>query len=1211
MMKYSIAKELQKRILVLDGGLGTMVQGYNLTEADYRGARYASWDHPLMGCNDLLALTAPEVIARIHESYLQAGADIISTDTFNANAISLSDYGLGAQAYEISRSAAALARRVANRVSLSNPSRPRFVAGSIGPTNKSASLSPDVNDPAKRSVTFEELVDAYTPQVRGLIDGGVDLFLIETIFDTLNAKAAIRAIELADSKLPVMISGTISDNSGRVLSGQTVEAFYTSLAHAPELLSVGLNCAFGAEQMRPYLERLANVAECHVSAHPNAGLPDVMGNYVQEPLGMSLQVEEFLKAGLLNIVGGCCGTTPAHIGAIAQFVNKYQPRPLPLPKHVTALSGLERLEITPEKNFINIGERTNVAGSAKFARLIREGQYEQALVVAREQVEAGAQVIDICMDDGMIDAAQAMTHFLNLAGSDPDIAKVPVMIDSSNWEVLEAGLHCAQGKSVVNSISLKEGPEEFLRRATLIHGYGASAVVMLFDERGQADTYERKIEVARRAYDLLTEAGFPAEDIIFDPNVLAVATGIEEHDDYGKAFIEATRWIKQNLPYAKVSGGISNLSFSFRGNNTVREAMHSVFLYHAIAAGLDMGIVNPGMLQIYTDIPADLLELSEDVVLNRRADAAERLTAYATRIQAESTTQDKAATTKAWRSEPLEKRIEYAMLKGVADHIAEDTLEAYEKLKNPLAVIDTMLMPAMEHVGGLFAEGKMFLPQVVKSARVMKSAVGALLPYMEAGASEAPNAGKVLVATVKGDVHDIGKNIVSVVMACNGYRIEDMGVMVESEAIVEKAVSWGADVVGLSGLITPSLEEMIRVVALMERRGLSIPVIIGGATTSALHTAVKIAPHYSGAVINVRDASDNVKVLARLMGPDKETYIKEVKDKQEKLRTEYLRSQQSTQLRLLSEARRNGYVKQPQGVRIPAELGRVTFHDYSIQEVVPYIDWRFFFPAWGIKGHYPQLLDSPEKGEEARKLFADAQQMLQRLSQEGSLHLHAVAGLFQASSIEDDIAVWNDAHQRTLLPQLRNQEEGQGRNLCLADYLLAQQMVPEGDFIGLFAVTAGVGLDAITAKYKEQGDEYSAIMCKLLADRLTEALAEVVHTYVRCNLWGYEKPGEFTPAQIIAGEYRGLRMAFGYPACPDHSLKREVFSLLDVDENMPMTLTENWMIYPGESLCGMIFSDPAAEYFSVGRVDGKQLADYARRRGMSEEEVRKLIPHNL
>ncbi len=1210
MMKFSIYDCLESRIMILDGGMGTLVQGYGLSEGDYRGARFASWGRDLNGCNDILVITSPDHISRIHEAYLGAGADIISTDTFNANAVSLADYGLQAHVREINRAGAALARAAADRFTLANPAKPRFVAGSMGPTGKSASMSPDVGDPGARGVTFDELQRAYTEQALGLIEGGADVFLVETIFDTLNAKAALRAIEAANAekgtKIPVMISATVADRSGRILSGQTVEAFYTSLCRE-SILSAGLNCAFGAEQMRPYLERLAALTACRVSAHPNAGLPNVMGGYDETPDSMAACIEQYLREGLLNIVGGCCGTTPAHIGAIAAVAAKYSPRPLPPSRNVTALSGLERMEVVAERNFVNVGERTNVAGSAAFARLVREGKMEDAVAVARRQVESGAQVIDVCMDDGMIDGPAAMTAFLNLAAAEPDVARVPVMIDSSSWETIEAGLKCTQGKSIVNSISLKEGQAAFLRQAAAVRSYGAAAVVMLFDEKGQADTYERKIEVAGRAYALLTGAGFPPEDIIFDPNVLAVATGIPEHDSYGVAFIEACRWIKQNLPHAKVSGGISNLSFSFRGNNAVREAMHSVFLYHAVAAGLDMGIVNPAMIRVYADIPADLLELAGDVVLNRRPDAAERLAAYAAGAVQTARAADASPE---WRNAPAGERIAYAMLNGAADHVAEDVMEVYDRNSDPLSIINTMLMPAMESVGRLFGEGKMFLPQVVKSARVMKAAVSALEPYMDPGGNPAAGAGRVLIATVKGDVHDIGKNIASVVMSCNGYQMEDMGVMVDAQAIVDRAAEWGADAVGLSGLITPSLDEMIKVVKLMERRNMKIPVLIGGATTSALHTAVRIAPCYSGPTIHVSDASDNVKVLSQLTGDGPDSYLRDVRLRQNELRKQYESRNNVMQYKSLFAARRNGYVKLPQNVVTPRQIGRTVFCDYSISEVIPYIDWRFFFPAWGLKGQYPDLLDSPDKGEEARKLLADAQAMLARLAEERSLELHAAFGIFPASSYNDDIWVLDEDNRRVVLPMLRNQEDGQKNNLCVADYVLAHQMIEEGDFIGLFVVTAGVGLDVLTKKYRKAGDDYNAIMCKLLADRLTEALAEVVHAYVRREMWGFEK-GVIEPERAIYGDYRGMRLALGYPACPDHSLKKEIFRLLHATEAMPVKLTENYMIQPGESLCGLIVSDAASQYFSVGRVDREQLEDYAARRGMSVSELRKLMPNNV
>ena len=1197
---------LQERILLLDGGFGTMVQRYGLSEADYRGERFRELPGQLRGCNDLLNLTRPDIIREIHTHYLQAGADLITTNSFNANAISLTDYGISDLAREIARAAASIARAAADEYTQRNPSKPRFVAGSMGPTNRTASMSADVSDPAAREVTFSQLAEAYGEQARGLVEGGADVLLIETVFDTLNAKAALYAVdrlgEELGRQLPVMVSGTLADASGRTLSGQTVEAFWVSVSHA-RLLSVGLNCAYGARQMLPYLERLAAVAEVRVSAHPNAGLPNVMGGYDETPEMFAADVEEYLRRGLLNIVGGCCGTTPEHIFELSKIVGRYAPRPLPAPRHETVLSGLEPLRIVPEANFINVGERTNVAGSARFARLIREHNYEEALSVARAQVEAGAQIVDVCMDDGLIDGVEAMRTFLNLMASEPEIARVPTMIDSSKWEVLRTGLEVTQGKSVVNSISLKEGEESFLRRAREIHRYGAAVVVMLFDERGQADTYERKIEVAARAYRLLTEAGFPPEDIIFDPNILAVATGIAEHDRYALDFIEAVRWIKAHLPYAKVSGGVSNLSFAFRGNNAVREAMHSVFLYHAIRAGMDMGIVNPQMLRLYDEIEPELLERVEDVILCRRPDASERLSEYAQQVH-QTAGQGQQAPDDAWRAEPLAERIAHALRKGITEHIEEDALEGLRTLGSPMAVIDTLLMPAMEQVGTLFGAGKMFLPQVVKSARVMKRAVAVLTPYIErSGEQSSAKAGRVLIATVKGDVHDIGKNIVSVVMACNGYEIRDLGVMVEPSRIVDEAQAWPADCICLSGLITPSLDEMAHVCEELERRGLRIPVIIGGATTSELHTAVKIAPLYSGVVAHSLNASRNSLILSRLLGPDREAYAGEVKRRQEQLRAEYRRTEAARRLLPYAEVKRRALEEEPHRPVEPLYPGRMVFPDFDVADAAPYIDWNFFFPAWGLAGRYPAILDHPEKGAEARKLFDDAQALLHHIAEEHLLTLQAVVGIFPAHREGDDIVATDAKGRNYRFAMLRNQTRGE-QNRSLADFI-----APEGDWLGCFAVTAGIGLKELTEKFRAAGDDYSAIMAKLLADRLTEAFAEVVHLFVRRRMWGYEGGEQPSPEEVIAGHYRGRRMAFGYPASPDHSLKREVFDLLAVERTTGMRLTENWMIDPGEALCGLLFAD--AEYFSVGHIDQEQLRDYAARRGLDEETLRRLLPNNL
>ena len=1201
-MASTLNEQLESRILLLDGGFGTMVQQYGLTEEDYRGERFAEWPLRLRGCNDLLALTQPDTVRAIHEKYLAAGSDIITTDSFNANAVSLRDYGLEAYAYEIARAAAETARRAVDACTARNPQKPRFVGGSIGPSNHALSLSPKVDDPAARDLTFAELEQAYYDQTRGLIDGGADLLMLETFFDTLNAKAAIHAIlRLFDergSRLPVMVSGTLTP-SGRTLSGQTVEAFYASVAHV-EPVAVSLNCSFGARQLLPYLERLAAVAECRVAVYPNAGLPNVTGGYDETPAMFADEMGEYLRRGLLNMVGGCCGTTPEHIFELQKIVGGYAPRPLPEPRHESVLSGLEPLRIVPEANFINAGERTNVAGSAKFARLIREGSYEEALTVARDQVEAGAQLIDVCMDDGMIDGVQAMRTFLNLAATEPEIARVPVMIDSSKWEVLVAGMESTQGKSIVNSISLKEGEEEFLRRAREIRRHGAAAVVMLFDEMGQADTFERKIGVARRAYDLLTNDGFPAEEIVFDPNILAVATGMAEHDGYAKAYIDATRWIHENLPRAKVTGGVSNLSFAFRGNNAVREAMHSAFLCHAIAAGMEMGIVNPQLLKVYSDIDPELLERVEDVILCRRPDAAERLSEHAQHLRQETATRPEPVETRP--AGTFEERIDRAMVKGIADRIEEDALEACAALSDPMAVIDRLLMPAMERVGTLFGEGKMFLPQVVKTARVMKRAVAALTPRIEQRAGKSASAGKVLIATVKGDVHDIGKNIVAVVMACNGYEIRDLGVMVEPQRIVDEAAAWGAGCICLSGLITPSLDEMIRVCEELERRGLRTPVIIGGATTSEMHTAVKIAPVYSGLTLHSPNASRNAQLLAAVLGPGCEAFEKQVRERQEALRQEFRAAEKARTLLPLEEARNN----RPETRRKPVEPkhpGRLVFPDFDVADVEPYIDWNFFFPAWELPGRYPEILDHPEKGTEARKLLADAQALLAPIRDERLLTLQGVAGLFPARSEGDDIVVTDAKGGEHRLAMLRNQTRG-ADNRSLADYI-----APGGDWIGCFAVTAGVGLAELTAKFREAGDDYSAIMAKLLADRLTEAFAETVHLFVRRQMWGYEEGAMPTPEQVIRGDYRGRRMAFGYPATPDHTLKRDVFDLLGAERTTRMRLTENHMIDPGEALCGLLLAD--ADYFAVGPIDEAQLADYARRRGLEPGEMRKIIPNNL
>lgn len=1214
MKRHSIHEEIKRRILVLDGGLGTLVQGYGLTEEDFRGDEFASWPVPLKGCNDLLVLTRPDVIGKIHRRYLEAGADIITTDTFSATSVALADYGLQDYAYRISRAGAEVARKAADEFTRLDPQKPRYVAGSAGPTNRTSSIAADMNNTALRDITFDDLAAAYAVQIEGLVDGGVDIIQLETFFDTLNAKVAIFAAENVFAKkgvrLPLIVSGTLT-NSGRTLSGQTVEAFYASVKHASPL-AVGFNCSFGAKQLMPYLKRLSDISGFGVSAYPNAGLPNLSGGYDETPRMMAADVEEYMRQGLINIVGGCCGTTPPHIAEIAAVAQKYGPREIPHLKPETVLSGLEPLAIDGNSNFINIGERTNVAGSAKFARLIREGNYEEALSIARQQIEGGATIIDICFDDGMTDGPAAMTKFLNMAAAEPEIARVPFMLDSSSWDTLEAGLRCVQGKSIVNSISLKEGEGEFLRRARLVRLYGAAAVVMLFDEKGQADTYERKIEVAARAYRLLTENGFPPEDIVFDPNILAVATGMPEHDAYALDFIRAVGWIKENLPHVNISGGVSNLSFSFRGIDKVRRAMHSVFLYHAIKAGMNMGIVNPAMTVVYDEIESELLELATDVILNRRPDAGERLAAYAERAKAEQGEGKKdAATANQWRSLPVTERINHAMLKGISDFIEQDAVMAFEETKDPLAVIDGMFMPPMEKVGEMFGAGMMFLPQVVKTARVMKKGVGALTPFIEAG-QETGNTKKekIVIATVKGDVHDIGKNIVSVVMSCNGYRITDLGVMVEGDTIVDTAINENAGAIALSGLITPSLEEMIKVLRELERRGETIPVFVGGATTSALHTAVKMAPEYSGPVIHSGDASENVTLLGRLFGPGREEFLEEIRAKQEKLRGAYLSSTGTSSLLPLAAARTNGHKKQPEDIVTPTKTGIEIFRDYPVAEVEKYIDWTYFLTSWNIKGKYPEVLDSPEKGEEARRLIADAKLLLEKIKSGKLLTLNGVAGVFPATSHGDDIIITAERGEKIILPQLRNQNPAAKENLSLADYV-APEADGHTDYIAAFTVSAGFGLDELAESFRRGHDDYNAIMSKLLADRLTEAFAEIVHQYVRRSLWGFEKGSEFSPEDILNERYQGLRMAFGYPAAPDHSLKKEVFDLLSAEKNTGLRLGENFMIRPAEALCGLIFADRDIHYFDVGRIGEDQLEDYARRRGISMEEARRLLPKNV
>jgi len=1216
-----IKKELTRRILVLDGAMGTMIQEYRLSEEDFRGTRFSGHSREVRGNNELLSLTHPELIEEIHGKYLLAGADIITTNTFNANRISQADYGMEELVFEMNRQAALLARRVADSYLAQHPERPLFVAGSVGPTNKTLSMSPDVSDPGFRAVSFDEMKAAYREQIEGLIKGGVDLIIFETIFDTLNVKAGIMAAQEVFEKenlvLPIMLSATLSDASGRLLSGQTIEAFLISVSHAG-MLSIGLNCGMGAREMRKHLAELSEKASCYVSVYPNAGLPNQMGGYDETPRDMAAVLEEYLQNGWVNIIGGCCGTTPAHIRYFAALARQYPPRALPPRRRMTALAGLEPLYITPESNFVNIGERTNVAGSKKFARLIAENRYGEALSVAREQVENGAQMIDVNMDDAMIDGPQAMSRFLRLAMAEPDIARVPVMIDSSRWEVIEAGLQCVQGKAVVNSISLKEGERKFKELARQIRRYGAAVVVMAFDEEGQATTFERRIAICRRAYDLLVnETGFPPEDIIFDPNILAIATGIEEHNHYAVDFIRAVKWIKDNLPYASVSGGVSNLSFSFRGNEVIRQAMHSVFLYHAVRAGMDMGIVNPGMLQVYDEIPPELLEVVEAVVLDKYPGATDKLLELAGRMK-DKVVQESSVGNE-WRKKSLQERLNHALVKGITDYLEEDLTEALRTFSSPVEIIEKGLMTGMNIVGELFGSGKMFLPQVVKSARVMKQAVAFLQPYIEqdrTSSSKRKRAGKIVLATVKGDVHDIGKNIVGVVLACNNYEVIDMGVMVPCEAIVDRAISEKADAIGLSGLITPSLDEMVKVAAEMERRGLKIPLLIGGATTSKVHTAVKISPHYSGPVVHVKDASMSAPVLSVLLSKQqREAYLDAMQKEYESLRETYGYARGKALYYSLREARLHKPVLDFSSIRPPAWTGVKVLENYPVNEIRQYINWIFFFSAWGIKGKFPAVLNDRTKGEEARKLFADANRMLDEIEKKQWLQARAVVGIFPANAVGDDIEVYED-HARTKVAcrfyQLRNQqvhEDGEP-NYCLADFIAPRDSGIH-DYLGVFAVTAGIGLEDMLQHFASRHDDYSAIMLEALADRLAEAFTELLHLKVRREWWGYARDENLSIEEIIAEKFTGIRPAHGYPACPDHSEKAVLFRLLDVERRIGITLTESCMMRPVASVSGLMFAHPDAVYFHVDKIGKDQVEDYAARKGMSVAEVEKWLGSNL
>ena len=1215
---------IQERVLTLDGAMGTMVQRYKLDEAAYRGERFREFPYLLKGNNDILVLTQPQIIREIHEQYLEAGADIIETDTFNSTRISQADYHTEDYVYEINYAAARLAREAVENFSASGSGKPRWVAGSMGPTNKTASLSPDVQNPAYRAVTFDNLYDAYREQARALLDGGVDILIVETIFDTLNAKAALIAVfdEIESrgtiGKFPVIASGTITDLSGRTLSGQTLEAFLYSLSHF-DLFALGLNCALGARELRPYLQELAEKAPFPIIAYPNAGLPNQFGEYDQPAAEMAEYIKDFLDNGFVNLVGGCCGTTPEYIARFAGLAAGATPRVVPERKNELHLSGLEPLIFFEGSNFINIGERTNVSGSKKFARLIREEKYEEALSVARQQVESGAQVIDISMDEAMLDAARAMTGFLNMIASDPDIARVPVMIDSSKWSVLEGGLKCVQGKCIVNSISLKEGEEVFLGHAKTIRKFGAAAVVMAFDEEGQATTLKRRTGIARRAYDLLlNKAGFRPEDIIFDPNILTVATGIEEHNNYGVDFLNATRWIKENLPYARVSGGISNLSFSFRGNDFLRETMHSAFLFHAIQAGLDMGIVNAGQLPVYDEIDKDLLKLVEDVILNRRKDSTERLLAYAENIKEGPEREKK---TEEWRALPVKERLQHSMVKGITEYIAEDLEEVLPLFDQALKVIEGPLMDGMNIVGDLFGSGKMFLPQVVKSARVMKKAVAYLTPRIEAekkaGSTVAKPNGKILMATVKGDVHDIGKNIVGVILACNNYEVIDLGVMVPSDRIIAAAREHGVDVIGLSGLITPSLEEMVHVAREMKREKLTIPLLLGGATTSEIHTAVKVDPHYPHGVIHVKDASKAVGVVSNLLSDRNHAgFLEGVSAKYAGMRSKYDKKADYEYV-TITEARRNRLRIDWKNATItkPQMTGAKVFYDYPLDELVPFIDWTFFFHAWKIGGKYPLIFSDPVKGHEAKKLFDDAQKLLADILSKKMLIARGVIGLFPCNSVGDDVEIYTDEQRSKVLTVfrfLRNQQKktDNAPNLCLADFIAPKDSgVP--DYIGGFAVTAGLGVEEWASMFEQDLDDYSAIMVKILADRLAEAFAEHMHQRVRKEFWAYMKEEELDVTSMIREEYQGIRPAPGYPACPEHSEKRVLFDLLAADTRVDIKLTENFAMYPAASVSGYYFSNPFSQYFNLGKISHDQVADYARRKGLSIEKAEKLLHTNL
>lgn len=1220
-IRQQIEQQLKERILLIDGGMGTMIQSYKLEENDYRGERFSDWNCDLKGNNDLLVLTQPALIKEIHSAYLEAGADILETNTFNSTTIAMADYNMQSLSAEINFEAAKLAREAADEWTKRTPHKPRYVAGVLGPTNRTCSISPDVNDPGFRNISFDDLVTAYSESVKALIQGGADLILIETIFDTLNAKACAFAVESVFEELgfelPVMISGTITDASGRTLSGQTTEAFYNSLRHVKPL-SFGLNCALGPDELRQYVEELSRISECFVSTHPNAGLPNAFGEYDLTPEDMAVYIKEWAESGFINLVGGCCGTTPAHILAMADAVEGVKPRILPDLPIECRLAGLEPLNISKDSLFINVGERTNVTGSARFKRLIKEELYDEALDVARQQVENGAQIIDINMDEGMLESEACMVRFLNLCASEPEISKVPIMVDSSKWEVIEAGLKCIQGKAIVNSISLKEGKEKFIKQAKLLRLYGAAVVVMAFDEKGQADTRERKIEICTNAYHILVdEVGFPPEDIIFDPNIFAVATGIDEHNNYALDFINAVGDIKNNLPHAMVSGGVSNVSFSFRGNNYVREAIHAVFLYHCFKNGMDMGIVNAGQLEIYDNVPKKLRDAVEDVILNRNNEATEALLEIAEEYRANAVGKEEAHSAQEWRSWPVTKRLEHALVKGITEFIAEDTEEARANASKPIEVIEGPLMDGMNVVGDLFGEGKMFLPQVVKSARVMKQAVAYLEPFINAEKQAGTSNGKILLATVKGDVHDIGKNIVGVVLQCNNYEIIDLGVMVPCDKILKVAKEENVDIIGLSGLITPSLDEMVHVAKEMERQGFDIPLMIGGATTSKAHTAVKIEQNYSHPVVYVNNASRAVGVCTSLISDElRPVFVEKLNLDYERTREQFARKKPKTKPVTLADARANKVDIDWQSYTppVPAQPGVHIFDNIDIATLRAYIDWTPFFMTWSLSGKYPTIFEHEEVGEEAKRLYKDANDFLDRIEAEGLLTAKGICGIFPAASVGDDIEVYTDESRGVVLNRLHHLRQQthkpKGFNYCLSDYIAPKQS-QQNDWIGAFAVTGGIGERELADEYKAKGDDYNAIMIQAVADRLAEAFAEFLHEKVRKEIWGYATDENLTNEELVRERYQGIRPAPGYPACPEHTEKEAIWQLLNVEESIGMSLTSSYAMWPGASVSGWYFSYPDTRYFAIAGIQQDQLEDYAKRKGWTLEEAEKWLAPNL